>query len=217
MRAVRLRVLPRLARVLALLAAALAAPAARAELRVLETRDLRLVYPHPSLHFIAPYVAQCFENSMRFHRQLFQYAPSEKVTVVLVDRSDYGNAAVNGSPRNTMVIEIAPNNFVYETGPGNERINFVMNHELAHVVTLDQTTGHDRLFRALFRGKVRETSEHPESILYGFLTLPRRAAPRWHREGTAVFLETWMAGGLGRAQGPYDEMVFRSMTRDSAP
>jgi hypothetical protein len=203
------------------IAAALAALAgfapARAEMRVIETRDLRLVYPSPSLRFLAPYAAQCFENSIRFHRQLFDYTPSEKVTVVLIDRSDYGNAAVVGSPRNTMIVEIAPNNFVYETGPGNERINFVMNHELAHVVTLDQTTGHDRLFRAMFRGKVRETSEHPESILYGFLTLPRRAAPRWHREGTAVFLETWMAGGLGRAQGPYDEMVFRSMVADQMP
>ncbi len=31
-----------------------------------------------------------------------------------------------------------------------------------------------------------------------------------------MFFETWMAGGYGRAQGPYDEMVFRSMVRDSA-
>jgi hypothetical protein len=29
-------------------------------------------------------------------------------------------------------------------------------------------------------------------------------------------METWMAGGLGRGQGPYDEMVFRAMTRDGA-
>src|SRR5439155_750961 len=32
----------------------------------------------------------------------------------------------------------------------------------------------------------------------------------------AVFLETWMDGGLGRAQGGYDEMVFRAMVRDDA-
>jgi hypothetical protein len=63
---------------------------------------------------------------------------------------------------------------------------------------------------------VREDDEHPETILYGNLTLPRRASPRWYHEGIAVFLETWMAGGLGRAQGPYDEMVFRAMVRDSA-
>ena len=28
-------------------------------------------------------------------------------------------------------------------------------------------------------------------------------------------METWMAGGLGRAQGGYDEMVFRAMVRDN--
>ncbi len=31
-----------------------------------------------------------------------------------------------------------------------------------------------------------------------------------------MFVETWMAGGIGRAQGGYDEMVFRSMVRDGA-
>src|SRR5262249_27820286 len=42
-------------------------------------------------------------------------------------------------------------------------------------------------------------------------------APRWFLEGIAVFVDTWMAGGLGRAQSGYDEMVFRSMVRDDAP
>ena len=90
-----------------------------------------------------------------------------------------------------------------------------MNHEVVHVVALDQAAGLDKFFRGLFHGKVRETNEHPESILYQHLCVPRRAAPRWYHEGIAVFMETWMAGGLGRAQGPYDEMVFRSMVRDS--
>src|SRR4029077_17014547 len=79
-----------------------------------------------------------------------------------------------------------------------------------------QTTGSDKFFRALLHGKIRETSGHPETMVYSWLTLPRRAAPRWYHEGVAVFFETWMAGGLGRAQGPYDEMVFRSMVRDGA-
>ena len=56
--------------------------------------------------------------------------------------------------------------------------------------------------------------KHPESILYNFLANPRNLAPRWYMEGSAVFFETWMAGGLGRAQGAYDEMVFRAKVRD---
>lgn len=57
--------------------------------------------------------------------------------------------------------------------------------------------------------------EHPESIFYHYLTTPRDNVPRWYAEGSAVFFETWMAGGLGRAQGGYDEMVFRAKVRDN--
>jgi len=198
--------------------AALVIPYGRpaAQLWTLETRDLRLVYNKATLSFLAPYASRCFENSLRFHETLFGYQPSERVNVILDDFSDFGNAGVWVNPRNSMMVHIAPVNFVYETGPSNERINFTMNHEVVHVVALDQAAGADRFFRSLFRGKVRETNEHPESIVYSFLCLPRRAAPRWYHEGIAVFLETWMAGGLGRAQGPYDEMVFRSMVRDGS-
>ena len=60
------------------------------------------------------------------------------------------------------------------------------------------------------------TAEDPLSIFYSYLTNPRRYAPRWYHEGLAVFMETWMAGGIGRAQNGYDEMVFRTMVRDGA-
>ena len=189
---------------------------ARGEYRVLETEDLRLIYPSPVLSFIAPYTARCFENSMRFHRALWGWTPTEKVNVILDDFTDYGNAGVWAAPRNSMNVHIAPANSVYETGPSNERMNFTMNHEVVHVLALDGQTGIDAIARGVLRGRVRETSEHPETIVYGSLTLPRRGSPRWYHEGVAVFLETWMAGGLGRAQGPYDEMVFRAMVRDNA-
>ncbi|HMK39717.1 MAG TPA: hypothetical protein VK569_10275, partial [Bacteroidota bacterium] len=58
--------------------------------------------------------------------------------------------------------------------------------------------------------------EQPLSMVYGYFTGPRWYAPRWYVESIAVFMETWMAGGLGRALGAYDEMVFRAMVRDSS-
>jgi hypothetical protein len=105
-------------------------------------------------------------------------------------------------------------NFAYETYPSNERMNTLMNHELVHIVNFDRPAGADRFWRTLFAGKVSETDEHPETIVYAYLTAPRTAAPRWYHEGIAVFTETWMAGGLGRAQGCFDEMVFRAMVAD---
>src|SRR5258705_1919537 len=209
------KLFPRAALIAALL---VAAPlAARAQIWTIETRDLRLIYNGGTLNFMAPYTARCFENSLRYHERLFNYTPEERVNVILDDLQDYGNAGVWVNPRTSMVIHIAPVNYVYETGPSNQRINFTMNHEVVHVVALDQSAGLDRACRKLFHGKVRETSEHPESMIYEFLCTRRRAAQRWYHEGIAVFLETWMSGGLGRAQGPYDEMVFRSMVRDNAP
>ncbi|MGH7742098.1 MAG: hypothetical protein ACRENS_08755, partial [Candidatus Eiseniibacteriota bacterium] len=182
----------------------------------IQTRDLRLIYYGPTLGFIAPYTTQCFENSLNFYRRVMNYSPTEPVNLFMDDWADIMNAGVWGSPRSSMTMHVAPSDFVYETDTGYERISFTMNHEVAHVVTIDQQAPSDGFFRGLFQGKVRETVEDPGTIIYAYLTQPRRTAPRWHREGTAVFFETWMSGGLGRAQGPYDEMVFRSMVRDSA-
>jgi WD40 repeat protein len=57
-------------------------------------------------------------------------------------------------------------------------------------------------------------TDDPISIPFSFLGSPRVYSPRWFHEGAAVFMETWMGGGFGRALGGYDEMVFRAMVRD---
>ena len=200
----------------ALLIAAAPVPIRAQGLSEIETEDLRLLYRDPTQAYLVPHAGRCFENSLRFQRWLFDYAPSQKVTVLLNDFSDAGNASTTGTPRNLMILETAPINFAFETVTPNERMNWLMNHEMVHVVAVDKAARRDRFFRKAFGGKVIPVAEDPESILYFYLTSPRDAAPRWYHEGIAVFIETWMAGGLGRAQGPYDEMVFRSMVLDGS-
>jgi hypothetical protein len=185
-------------------------------LSYLETDDLRLVYLAPMQSNLAPYVAQCLENSIGYHEKLFHYTPSDKMSVVLWDSSDAGNASAGAVPRNYLSVEIEPISYAFETVPGNERLNTLANHEMVHITTQDMAAARDLFFRKAFGGKVSPSSDHPESIGYFFLTTPRAAAPRWYLEGIAVFLETWMAGGIGRAQGAWDEMVFRSMVRDGS-
>lgn len=187
-----------------------------AQLTAAETTNATVVYLEPTQSFIAPYAQRTVENSLAFHRKLFDYTPSERMTVLLTDYSDSGNASAETVPHNVVTARLAPLSFAYETFTANERMNYLMNHEFVHVVTSDRASNGDRRFRTLFSGKVAPTAEHPESLLYFYLTAPRRAAPRWYQEGIAVFLDTWMAGGLGRAQGPYDEMVFRAMTLDDS-
>jgi hypothetical protein len=187
-----------------------------AQFQVLETRDMRLVFTSPLQSYLVPQVARSFENSLQFHRRLFDYTPSGPINVLMHDLWHYGNAGASPIPENHITIGIEPYAHDYESAPAPERMTSSLNHEMAHIVTVDKATASDRFFRSLFFGKVTPNPEVPLSMLYGYLTTPRWYAPRWYLEGMAVYLETWMNGGLGRAIGPYDEMVFRTLVRDSA-
>ena len=190
---------------------------AAAQLTEEHTPGLRVVYIDATESYLVPHATRTTLNSLAFQKKLFGFDPSENLTVLLLDLSDSGNAGASSVPHDLVRVQIAPLGFSFETLAANERLNTIMNHELVHVATMDQAVGSDRTFRRLFGGKVLPVSEQPESILYFYLTSPRVAAPRWYHEGIAVFVDTWMAGGLGRAQSGYDEMVFRAMVRDKAP
>jgi len=189
---------------------------AHAQLCEFRTKNLNLIYAGKPMEYLVPYVGQCFQNALQYHCTLFNYRPSEKVTIFLEDFGDYGNAGATAIPNNYIRMGIAPLNYVFETAPANERINHTLNHEMVHVVAADKPAGNDQFFRTIFWGKPYPANDDPISMCYSYLTNPRRYAPRWYHEGIAVFMETWMAGGIGRAMSPYDEMVFRTMVRDNA-
>jgi len=193
-----------------------AASAEHIDLSKLETKDVRVLYYDPIQTYLTPYVAQAFENSFAFQQKTFDWTPWDKTTVYLRDLSDNGAAAVRATPTNALTIDIAPIATTFETFSPGERFFTLMNHELVHVATLDAWNETDRGWRDFFHGKPQPVAAHPETILYSYLAQPRTNVPRWYLEGTAVFMETWMGGGLGRAQGGYDEMVFRAMVRDNA-
>jgi hypothetical protein len=187
-----------------------------AQFQSLESENLRLLYYDTAHAPVIPHLRRCFENSMKFYRNLFHYAPSEKVTVFLQDFDDYGYAGATALPFNYLILGIEPYEQVYETSPTNERLNWVMSHELMHIVSTDKANRADNLYRSIFSGKVSPVQQQPLSMLYSYYTTPRKYSPRWYLEGVAVFMETWLAGGIGRAQGGYDEMVFRTMVADSS-
>ncbi len=186
------------------------------QFQTLETGDLRLVYGSPLQSHLVPQVAKSFEIALQFHHNLFQYTPSGKVGLLMHDLWHYGNAGARAMPENQIEVGIAPTQHVYESAPSPERMVSALNHEMAHIVMVDKTASGERFFRSVFFGKVRPNPEVPLSMLYSYLTTPRWYSPRWYHEGIAVYLETWMNGGLGRVIGPYDEMVFRTLVRDSA-
>ena len=198
------------------LAVCLPATPAHAQLETFQTAGLRLIYFNGTETYLVPHAARTFLNSLAFQRRIFGLDPAKAVTVLLVDFSDAGNASATVVPRNNLTVDISPLSYEFETLATNERLNTIMNHELVHIATMDPPAKRDRMFRRLFGGKVMPLVDDPESIFYFFLTTPRVAAPRWYHEGIAVFMDTWMAGGMGRAQSGYDEMVFRGMVRDGS-
>ncbi|RLC56239.1 MAG: hypothetical protein DRI30_06195, partial [Chloroflexi bacterium] len=109
-----------------------------AELSLIETADLRLLYFDPSETFLTPYVVRSFENSIKHQRRVFDYEPSEKITVLLTDFADYGNAGAIAVPRNALLVDIAPTPFTFETSDTAERMYSLMNHELVHEVSMEQ-------------------------------------------------------------------------------
>ncbi|MEI9887705.1 MAG: hypothetical protein WDN08_14615 [Rhizomicrobium sp.] len=123
---------------------------------------------------------------------------------------------MRAAPSNALTLDVAPIYIPFETFSPGERFFTLMNHELVHIATMDVADDSDNWWRKVFHGKPLPIVDHPESILYNYLAAPRTTVPRWYLEGSAVFMETWMAGGLGRAQGAYDEMVFRAKVRDNA-
>src|SRR3982751_6592538 len=182
-------------------------------LTTLETKNLSLLYLDPVQTYLTPYLGRAFENALAFHEKKFNWKPWDRTTILLKDFGDYGNAAALGSPSNMVLLDVAPLSLSMETfSPGGRFFTF-NNHELAHVAAIDVWNKRDAFWRRFLGGKPMPLQKHPESILYNFLTSPRNLTPRWYMEGSAVFFETWMAGGLGRAQGGFDEMVFRAKGR----
>jgi hypothetical protein len=205
-------------RVLLLSTAALlaVAPLARAQLQSIETKHFEVVY-FGTERYLAEHAARCFENALASHMKTFDYQPSEKITILLHDFGDTGNAGASAVPNDRILVTIAPFSYMFEVVLGNERMNWLASHELVHIMASDKASSRDMRFRRLFGGKVVPSSANPPSLFFTALTTPRQYAPRWYHEGIAVFMETWLTGGLGRAMGAYDEMVFRTKVAEDAP
>ena len=179
-----------------------------------ETEHFRIVYYSPAHEYLAPLLIRSLENAAKFYRDKFGYAPNGKITILIQDFDDSGYGGAGTVPTNFIQIGIEPFDLVFETLPSAERMGLMSRHELMHIVMGDRTARNDAIFRKIFFGKILPNTDDPISIPFSFLGNPRVYSPRWFHEGGAVFMETWLGGGFGRALGGYDEMMFRGMVRD---
>jgi hypothetical protein len=200
--------------ILSLLALTSGASQAQPRLYTQETKQFRIVYYSPAHEYLAPLLIRSLENAAKFYREKFGYQPHGKITVLIQDFDDFGYGGAGTVPVSFIQIGIEPFNLLFETLPSSERMGLMSKHELMHIVMGDEPAPRDALFRKIFAGKIMPNTDDPISIPFSFLGSPRVYSPRWYHEGAAVFMETWLGGGFGRALGGYDEMVFRGLVRD---
>ncbi|MEI6576996.1 MAG: hypothetical protein WCO63_12540 [Bacteroidota bacterium] len=181
-----------------------------------ETPHVKLVFLDNNTSYLVPHTVRTFENALGFQKNFWDYKPSGKTHILFNDFADVGNGGALVIPWNFLNIGIAPFSYTYSVMPSNERMQWLMSHELTHQVICDKGSRNDRVFKKIFAGRVMSDNKDPLSMAYSFFTTPRWYSPRWYHEGIAVFMETWMSGGIGRAMGGYDEMVFRTMVCDTS-
>jgi hypothetical protein len=174
-----------------------------------ESEHFKVIYRPSHSSFINDILLNA-ERALTPLMVLFDYTPSSKILINTYDVSDYGFGTTITVPENFIRIEIEPLEPGYEVVPYNERIQWLLSHELVHIVVNDSKSSVEGVFRKLF-GKVPPDKVQPATIFYSLLTNFNRYTPRWHQESVAVYFETWFSGGYGRLLGSFDEMLFRSM------
>nr|NIW47080.1 hypothetical protein [Gammaproteobacteria bacterium]NIX58718.1 hypothetical protein [candidate division Zixibacteria bacterium] len=179
-----------------------------------ESEHFIVIY-RPSHDYLVPHILTSAEKALIPLTKLFNYQPSEKIIINTYDFSDYGRAGTTTVPQNFIRLQIEPLELGYEYLPFTERFQWLISHELVHVVVNDQATNIETVLRFFF-SKVNPEATQPMSIFYSLLTNHARYSPRWHQEGIAVFMETWFNGGYGRILGNFDEMYFRSKVAENS-
>ena len=177
-----------------------------------ESEHFKIIYRDAHSHLINHLLSSA-ENSLAQLQKLFNYQPDEKIFINTYDVSDYGFGATTTIPENYIRLEIEPLEPGYEIVPYSERLQWLISHELVHIIVNDMASDFESSVRSV-TGKVNPDKNQPLTLFYSLLTNHNRYTPRWYQEAIAVFIETWFSGGYGRILGSFDEMYFRSLVND---
>src|SRR5258708_4000639 len=80
-----------------------------------ETAHVKIVSYDPAHEYLVRSLIQCFENTLQFDRDVFHYAPAERITVLLEDFSDFGHGAASTLPHDFVSIGLEPLSYTFET------------------------------------------------------------------------------------------------------
>ncbi|HEX9252743.1 MAG TPA: hypothetical protein VF870_10905 [Ignavibacteriaceae bacterium] len=178
-----------------------------------ESEHFKIIYRDAHSHLVN-HILSSAENSLAQLKKLFDYQPKEKIIINTYDVSDFGFGATTTIPENYIRLEIEPLEPGYEMVPYSERFQWLLSHELVHIIVNDMASNFESSLRSVM-GKVTPDKNQPLTVFYSLLTNHNRYTPRWYQEAIAVFIETWFSGGYGRILGNFDEMYFRSLVDDN--
>ncbi len=178
-----------------------------------ESENFRIIYKKDHSHIIT-HILNSAEKSLDRLSNILNIKASEKIIINTYDVHDYGFASATSVPQNFIRLEIEPFEPGYETILYNDRFQWLLSHELVHILINDQCSVVESINRTLF-SKVSPDQKQPVSVLFSLLTNSNRFTPRWHQESLAIYLETWLSGGFGRTLGNFDEMYFRTLVLEN--
>ncbi len=177
--------------------------------------DFLVIY-QSRYQFMIPHILQQAQTGLGRYRQLYQYEPNDRITLIIRDSRDIAAAAATTFPHNTIKMDIAPASPDYEFTFQHQHFQWLTSHELMHIVVNDQHGQPQTTLRPLL-GKAAPVSEDPLTLFFSLLTNPNRFTPLWFQEGIAIFCETWLNKGGGRVFSSFDEMYFRTLIHDHQP
>jgi len=127
---------------------------AHAQVKFLETKELKVLYYDPATAFQSPEGLRSFLAALDADRELFGYTPDGQLTVLLSDFDDSGSASAITTPVNTVRMAIAPMNEPFASLSKGKTFPVTATHETIHIAFNDYGNSTDRRFRQWFRGKV---------------------------------------------------------------
>ncbi len=169
--------------------------------------DHFVIHFHQGTDKIAAKLAQMSEEAHAKLCPAFQWWPTEKTQVVLIDDTDLANGGATVLPYNSIYVSVVPPLPDMTIGEYYDWIQLVILHEYAHILTMDPVRGYTSVMRSIF-GRPLPGYDPLSLSLFLFAAPPNVFMPYWWLEGMATWAETEFSPA-GRGRSSYYEMTFR--------
>jgi len=159
-----------------------------------ETEHFVVYFPEQLSHFV-PKVKSLAEDSHRTLSPWFEWTPTSKTNLVLVDDFDDANGFAMPMPRNTIHLFMQPPT-EGELLAFDDWLKLLIHHEYTHTLHMDKVLGTPSILRSIFGRFV--------------LLFPNALHPNWFQEGLATYAETDDENLIGRGQSDFYQIMMRA-------